>query len=393
MRTVADPRSADEVCALVDHARAHDRRIAVQTTGRGVRQTAPLDGTLLIRSTGLGGVTLDAPAEVVRAGGGALWTDVSRVAAPAGLAAPAVTTASIGVAGSVLAGGVGWLSRRHGLAAEHVRAIEIVTADGRLVRADPDRERDLFWALRGGGGGLGVVTAVELALIAPRELHAGTLVWPGARAADVLHAWRDWTEQAPREASSIVRLAAGEVRIETVLLGVREVAVPLVAPLRALAPSTDTFGPAAPSALDSLHEDILAGRPVHYDHLLLDELPAEAVDALLEVAEPGAGLPLLDVELRQLGGALNERSRDAGALGALDAGYLMVVASDPETASVAEELVDALSPWAAGHIFPGFAGSAEDVFVPDVRRRLTAVKALYDPEDRFVSPLVTAVTP
>lgn len=389
---IAEPHAADEIGALVAHADEQGWRVAVQTTGRGVRQTGPLDGTLLIRMGALDGATLDAPAEVVRAEGGALWTDVSRVAAPAGLTALAVTTASIGVAGSVLAGGVGWLSRRHGLAAESVRAIELVTADGRLVRADADHERDLFWALRGGGGGLGVVTAVELGAIAPRELHAGTLAWPGAHAADVLHAWRDWTEDAPREASSIARLAGGDVRVEMVLLGVREIAGPLLDPLRALAPATDTFGPAAPSALETLHEDILRGRPVHYDHLLLEELPAEAIDVLLDVAGPEAGSPLLDLELRQLGGALNERSRDGGALGALDAGYLLVVAADHATASVAGDLVEALSPWAAGHIFPSFAGGAEVVYVADARRRLAAVKALYDPEDRFVSALAAPVT-
>ena len=175
------PESVDEVCALVDHARTEGLRVAVHTTGRGVRQTGPLEDTLLIRTSGLTGATLDAPAAVVRAAGGCMWSDVSRVAAPAGLAALAVTTASIGVAGSVLAGGVGWLSRRHGLSAESVRAVELVTADGRVARADADHERDLFWALRGGGGGLGVVIAVELAVIAPGELHAGTLAWPGQR--------------------------------------------------------------------------------------------------------------------------------------------------------------------------------------------------------------------
>jgi len=386
------PESADEVCALVDHARAEGLRVAVHTTGRGVRQTGPLDDTLLIRTAGLAGAWLDAPAEVVRAAGGSLWSDVSRVAAPAGLAAPAVTTPSVGVAGSVLAGGVGWLGRRHGLASESLSAVELVTGDDRLLRADAEHERDLFWALRGGGGGLGVVTAVELRVVATGAMHAGLLAWPGARAADVLHAWREWTYAAPREATSIARLVGGRSEpaayLEAVVLAGAGDAAALLQPLRALAPERDTFAPCAPAALDTLHFDVLGERPVYYDHLLLDELPGEALDAFLEVAGPDARFPILDVELRHLGGALNDRARDCGALGALDAGYLLVVAADPAAAPIARDVVDAMSPWAAGHIFPSFADegtSRTDVFRSETLPRLAAVKALYDPEDRFLS--------
>ena len=344
--------------------------------------------------SGLTGATLDARAEVVRAAGGCLWSDVSRVAAPAGLAAMAVTTASIGVAGSVLAGGVGWLSRRHGLASESVRAVELVTGDGRVARADADHERDLFWALRGGGGGLGVVTAVELAVIATGTMHAGvfrgrgatppTSCTPGARGPTALRARR----RASRGSSAAAPSVDGYV--EAVVLDGRgeRGAARLVARARPGARHVRRVRRrgARPPALRRPGR-----RPVRYDHLLLDQLPHEAVDALLDVAGPAARFPMLDVELRHLGGALNDRGRDCGALGALDADYLLVVAADPSAAQIAGDVVDAMSPWAAGHIFPSFAGAEtaeDDVFVSASLRRLAAVKALYDREDRFTSALV-----
>lgn len=391
---VAEPVSVEEVQAVVRHAARAGLRIAVHTTGRGVRQTGRLADTLLVRTGALGGARLDAPARIVRAGGGSVWADVTRVAAPAGLAPIAIPTPTVGVAGTVLAGGVGWLSRRHGLTSESLRAVELVTADGRLVRADHERERDLFWALRGGGGGLGVVTAVELAVVDPGPIHGGTLRWPAARARDVLHAWREWTLEVPREVTSMARLAGGgdeaATLVEAVLLADAPAADALLAPLRALDPAGDGVRPLAPADLDALHADVLGGRPVHYDHLLLHDLPAEALDVFLDVAAPQAGFPMLDVELRHLGGALDDRGRRSGALGSLDAGYLLVVAAAPERADVARDLVEELSPWAAGHIFLSFVAPDTpdaEVSPADTRRRLWAVRALHDPEDRFVAPL------
>lgn len=391
---IALPRTVEEVRAVVAHAAEHDWRIAIHTTGRGVRQTGPLEDTVLVRTGALDDVHLDAPASIARVGGGACWHDVGSAAAPAGLAAVAITTPTVGVAGSIMAGGTGWLGRRFGLSCERVRAVELVTADGRLVRADRDHERDLFWALRGGGGGLGVVTAMELALVTPAPLQTGYLGWPGARAEQVLHAWCAWTHDLPREVTSIARIVGGghepRVYVEAVALLEAEPTAELLAPLRALAPEDDTFAPAAPPAIDALHFDVLGDRPVVYDHLLLDDLPPEALDALLEAAGPGAGFPLLDVELRHLGGALNDRNRHAGALGALDTGYGLVVAADPVAASIAREACDAASPWAAGHIFVSFIGQSsvtDDVFTSDALRRLEAVKRLYDPDDRFLGPL------
>jgi FAD/FMN-containing dehydrogenase len=391
---VVVPESVAAVQRIVRRARSSGARIAIETTGGGVRQSAPADGTLRLRTRALDAVAVDCAARIARVGGGALWSDLSRVAAPAGLAAPAVTTSTLGIAGGVLTGGIGWLARRHGMAGEALRAVELVTADGRLLRADADHERELFWALRGGGGGLGVITAMELALVAVGPLQAGVLSWPVTDAGRVLEAWRAWTQDAPREASTLVRVAgAGPrtgVHVEAVVLADESTAAAILAPLRALGPHRDDVAPAAPAILDTLHFEVPGTRTAYYDHLLLAELPPEALEAFAAAALPGVGDPLLELELRQLGGALNERARHGGALGALDAEYGAIVAVTPAAHAFAADVMDAVSPWAAGHLFLSFAGEpvdGETVFLADAVRRLEAVKALYDPEDRFFSPL------
>ena len=130
-----------------------------------------------------------------------MWQDVTVPAAQHGLAALAGNAATVGVTGYTLGGGLGWLARRYGLAANSVTAAELVTPDGNLVRANAGHESDLFWAVRGGGG-IGVVTALEMRLYPVGDLYAGSLFFPIARAAEVLHAWREWTDTVPDEVSS-----------------------------------------------------------------------------------------------------------------------------------------------------------------------------------------------
>jgi FAD/FMN-containing dehydrogenase len=135
-----------------------------------------------------------------------IWIEVVEAAAEHGLAALAGSSPDVGVVGYTLGGGLSWLVRKYGLAANKVTAVELVTADGRLVRADRDNEPDLFWALRGGGGSFGVVTALEFRLYPLTEVYAGVMFWPVERAAEVLNAWREWTATVPDEMTSVGRI-------------------------------------------------------------------------------------------------------------------------------------------------------------------------------------------
>src|SRR5262249_55086917 len=150
--------------AAVELASAHGLRIAAQGTGHGAGALGDLGDTMLVRTTNLREVSIDAERRRARAGAGVLWEQVVEPATARGLTALTGSAPDGGVAGYTLGGGIGWLARRFGLATNSVTAIELVTADGEHVRADAEHEPDLFWALRGGGGSFGVVTALEFAL-------------------------------------------------------------------------------------------------------------------------------------------------------------------------------------------------------------------------------------
>src|SRR5215469_11688973 len=169
-----------------------------------------LDDTVLVRTHAMRRVTVDPAARIARAEAGAVWLDVVEAAAGHGLAGLAGSSPDVGVVGYTLGGGMGWLGRAYGLSANNVEAFELVTADGRLARADACAERDLFWALRGGGGSFGVVTAIELRLFPITEVYAGLLWWPAdaaPRVLRVLHSWRELTRsRLPDEFTTCARL-------------------------------------------------------------------------------------------------------------------------------------------------------------------------------------------
>ncbi len=161
---VVTARSVADVQATVRAAAARGLRVAPQSTGHHASPMGPLDGTVLLRLSGLRGVSVDPASRTARVEGGAVWADVTAAAGEHGLAALAGSAADVGVAGYTLGGGLSWLARSRGLAANSVTALEVVTADGEHRRVDADHDPDLFWALRGGGGSFAVVTALELSL-------------------------------------------------------------------------------------------------------------------------------------------------------------------------------------------------------------------------------------
>ena len=189
--------SAADVAQAVRFARTRGMRIAPQGTGHGAEALEPLRGAMLLRTSRMRSVRIDPVSRTARAEAGALWQDVTVPAGEHGLAALAGSSPNVGVTGYTLGGGMGWLAHRYGLAANSVTAAEIVTPNGRFVRTDADHEPDLFWAVRGGGGSVGVVTALKMSLYPVRELYAGALFFPIQRAAQVLHAWRQWTDTVP----------------------------------------------------------------------------------------------------------------------------------------------------------------------------------------------------
>jgi FAD binding domain len=310
--------SAADVVQAVRFARSRGMRIAPQGTGHGSEPLEPLADAMLLRTVRMRGVRIDPAARAARAEAGAVWQDVTVPAGQHGLAALAGSSANVGVTGYTLGGGMGWLARRYGLAASSVTAAGIVTPDGRLRRADAGHEPDLLWAVKGGRGSVGVVTALEMRLYPVRELYAGALFFPVQRAAEVLHAWRGWTGTVPDEVTSLGRIlrwpplpeVPGRLRgrafalVEAACLGDAAGGAELIGPLRRLGPELDTFAMIPAPALQRLHMD--PGQPVpgQGDGAFLAGFPAAAIDALIAVAGPDADTALASIEVRHLGGAL-----------------------------------------------------------------------------------------
>ena len=199
-------RSVEDVSAVVASAAAAGLKIAAQGSGHGAWQVDSLAETVLVRTSALNTVQVDASTRTAWIGAGAEWQAVSAAAAEHGLAAQAGSAADVGVAGYLLSGGLSWLARSRGLAVNDVLAIQVVGADGAIRTVDHDHEPDLFWALRGGGGGFGVVTAFRLRLYELATVAAGTLFFPMERGGEVLHAWRRWLRTIPEQTMSCGRL-------------------------------------------------------------------------------------------------------------------------------------------------------------------------------------------
>ena len=405
---VVEAGSAADVARAVRFARGHGMRIAPQGTGHGAGPLGPLVGAMLLRTTRMRRVGVDPGARTARAEAGAMWQDVTVPAAEHGLAALAGSSTTVGVAGYTLGGGLGWLARRYGLAANSVTAAELVTPDGDLVRADADHEPDLFWAVRGGGG-IGVVTALEMRLYPVRDLYAGNLFFPIQRAAEVLHAWRAWTDTVPDEVSSqgrLVRLPPAPqlpeplrgrafVKVEAAYLGDAGTGAELTQPLRRLGPELDTFATIPPPALGQLHMDPDQPVPFQGAGPFLSDFPAAAIDALVGLAGPDADTLLASVEVGHLGGALARPAPGGGAQPSIDANYLVVPvggAPTPDLAAAvhaqARAVKDALAPWYAGYDYYNFEETpapASAVLPPASYRRLQKIKAAYDPDQAIVS--------
>ena len=407
---VALPESAEDVVAAVRWAVERDLRVTAQALGHGSASLEPLDGTLLIKTAGLSEVGVDPDARVDRIGAGVLASDVAAAAGEHGLAAPLGSSHDVSVVGYTLGGGFGWLGRKHGLASSNVVAIEAVTADGTLVRADAGSEPDLFWALRGGGGSFAVVTALELALQPIAEVAAGILWWPIERGDEVLHAWREVAESGlPDEITTVGRylqyppldFIPEPVRgksfavVEAFGLGDPGELDEALAPLRALTPANDTVAAMPAARLSEVHMDPPGPTPGYGDGLMLAGLPPEAIDALVGVAGAGSGSPMLSVEVRQLGGELGRARPENGALQAIDAAYgLWAVAPAPTPEAQAPiaahitRIQEALAPFAAERGAMNFSGVARDAasfFSRGDYDRLRRIKASVDPDDRIRS--------
>jgi hypothetical protein len=398
---IVEPRSAEEVATVIRFAAAEGLRVAPQRTGHNAAPMGSLEDSILLKTNAMDRVCIDAPARRARVGAGARWEDVVPAASELGLACMHGSTPDVSVVGYSLGGGLGWYARKHGLAANHVTAIEVVTPDGQIRWATHEHDAELFWALRGGGGNFGVVTAIEFELLPVEKIYAGVLFFPIERSGEVLHAWHEWTAGVTEDVTSVGRIlqfppleevpepvrGKSFVLVEAVFLGDEEEATRMLEPLRALGPVMDTFASQPPVGIAELHMD--PRDPVPYDstHAMLGAIDASAIDRLVEAAGPDSGSALLSVELRHAGGALSRTAPGAGAVATLPGEYAFfaVGIADPsmalKTSVDLDRVAAALRPDEAGHYF-NFVEEKSDpagFFPPTVAARLEAARDTYDP--------------
>jgi FAD/FMN-containing dehydrogenase len=403
---VALPEDVADVVAAVTYARDNGLRVAPQATGHNAAPLGSLDDTLLVDVRRLQDVAIDPVARRVRVGAGVKWERVSPQLSELGLAALHGSSPDVGIAGYSLGGGIGWLARKYGLQTNSVTAIELVTADGRTARVDAYHEPDLFWALRGGNGNFGVVTAIEFDVYPVESLYAGAMFFPFERASEVLHRWTELLPTLPDEMMTWAKLlqfpdapevpepfrGAAFTIIFGAFLGDEAEGRALLGPVRDLGPDIDTFAVVPPAALGDLAMDPTDPLPIVTATALLSDLPSGGVDDLVSAAGPGSGSPLAMVELRHMGGALARRAPGAGARATLP-GELVVlalgVAADEESTATANAYLEAVEqavlPYRTGD-YPNFVDEQVDTsafFDADTWARLRAVKALYDPSDLF----------
>jgi UDP-N-acetylenolpyruvoylglucosamine reductase len=404
---VAIPENVNDVIEIVSWAAEEGFRVAPQGTGHNAPALGDLAGTVLVKMHRMKSVTIDPVGRTARAEAGVIWIEVVHAAADHGLAALAGSSPDVGVIGYTLGGGLSWLARKHGIGANQVVAVELVTADGVFRRVDRENDPDLFWAVRGGGGAFGVVTAIEFNLFPITEVYAGHLFFPVERAAEVLRAWRDWTETVPDEITSVGRILQlppiEEIpeplrgRSWAVLQAVYsgkdfDEAKRLIEPLRALGAAMDTFDVMPAKGLSHLHMDPEEPVAGFADGQTLAVLEDETIDAWIDAV---VGSPLVVGEVRHLGGAVARPKAENGAVASFAAPYLSFAVGlmpapelrEPLVAAV-HDFVEAFAPWAHEHTYMNFAEGRRDaktLWTEAAHHRLRRVKAKYDPKNMIRS--------
>ncbi len=398
---VAFPADAADVVDIVAYARRAGLKVAPQGTGHNAMAMPTLEDTILVSTQRMRGVEVDVEAQTARVAAGTLWIEVTEATTPHGLFPLSGSSPDVGVVGYTLGGGLSWLARKHGLAANHVTAIELVTPEGELVRATAEAHADLFWAVRGGGGNFGVVTALEFRLFPYGTVYAGMMLFPYERHAEILDAWVEWTATAPEEITTSFRIfhlpplpelppflsGRSVVVIDGAYAGDAHAGAEALAALKALAPEMDTWALATPAALSRIHMDPEDPMPGRTETAVLGALDAGGRATFAAHVAPGA--PVLFAELRQLGGALERAPEGAGAKGALPGTFLMfsaglVMAPEMDVALQASLAAfhAALQPYATGTGYLNFVERATDtatLYEAGDYARLQAIRATVDP--------------
>jgi FAD/FMN-containing dehydrogenase len=401
----ATPADVTEALAF---ARARRLPLAVRAGGHSVAGLSLVDDGLVIDVRDMCDVEVDPDRRVARVGAGATWAQFDRAAQPHGLATTGGRVSTTGVAGLTLGGGSGWLERKHGLACDNLLAVELVTADGEHVRASATEHPELFWALRGGGGNFGVVTAFEFRLHpVGSEVLAGLALWPAARGRELVALYRDVMRDAPEGLSLafIYLYAPAEDGIPEALHGELAVAIAgmyagsldegreALRAVREREPAADFFEPMPYADFQCMIDDPPGFRNWWTSEHLAD-LPDEAIEAIVRRSESMPAGPS-QLFMVSWGGAVARVGQDASPLSARDARFVVHPfgmwedsADDDATIAWARGFRDDLAGFATGAVYLNFVGDEGEArlragYGAGSYERLAQVKADWDPENVF----------
>ena len=386
---------AQDVVASVRFARSHELTVSPQATGHGA--VVGRAGSLLVNTARLDECTVH-PDGWARVGAGVKWGRVVEAAAQHGLAPLSGSSSDVGVVGYTTGGGVGPMARTYGLASDRVRAFEVVTGDGKLRRVTAVEHPDLFFALRGGKGAAGIVTAMEFELVEQPRFYGGALYFAGEDAHAVVERWRTWSQTLPVDGTTSLACLqlpplpfvppplAGRFTVAVRYLWTGDAASgeAQLAGMRAAAPVVlDSIGEMPYAAVDAVHADPVEPMPVHEATTVLSSFTYETSRALLAAAGPESGSPQVVVEVRQLGGALGTGTDAADAYCHRDAAYNVLtvgIGGQPGVCDHAADVVKALDPWSTGGVLPNFGSATpQEIYDLDTLTRLRAVVRRYDP--------------
>jgi FAD/FMN-containing dehydrogenase len=407
---VVQPTSAHDVAEAVKFARDHGLLLSVKGGGHNIAGTSIAERCLTLEMSRMRDVTVDPDARLAHVGSGCLLGDVDRATQEHGLATVLGFVSEVGVAGLTLGGGFGYLARRFGWAVDNLAEVEIVTADGLIRTASPDENADLFWAVRGGGGNFGVVTRFTFRLheVGP-TVTGGLVLWGAERADEVLATYRELTESAPRELTAAVailfappapfvperwhgKLAAGMIVCHS---GANPEAD--LAPVRALGdPVVDLIDKRPYAAQQSMFDEMEPkGFNQYWKAEYLSALDGDYLEVFRDAASKATS-PWSYSVIFHIGGALNEREGDDGAVGNRDARFISGFSGawppdDPrgdEHVAWVREGWEAIRRFSTGGNYVNFqlaedgVGRTAEGYGKNFAR-LRRIKAVYDPDNIF----------
>ena len=392
-----------DVQAALAYARAQGLPVAVRGGGHSASGLSALDGGVVIDLRLMSQVEVDPETHTARAGGGTTWGQFDAATAAHGLATTGGAISTTGIGGLTLGGGIGWLMRKHGLACDNLVAAEVVTADGQVRTASADEHSDLFWALQGGGGNFGVVTAFTFRLHPLTEVTGGLLVHPADRAGDLLRFYRQATSEATDDLTLFAGLmtAPDGLPISALVLahqGTPDAAEAELVPIRAFGPPLADQVARVPYTAQQtmLDEGFPSGLQVYWKAHFLSGLDDAAIDILVDHFGRITS-PLSAILLEQIGGAVSRVGEDETAFSNRSAPYNLAVIArwvDPAEAdrhiAWARGVFDAMTPYSQG-VYVNYLGAGDtpdrvrSAYGVETYDRLATIKATYDPDNVFAA--------